>query len=87
MPSRPVPALPPYTFDDFCAIDREVTRAVSTLGRYADPSTLATLKAAENILSRLRHASLFLCDPTLPEDDREIVEHDVLSLFSCPDAK
>jgi len=86
-PARPVPPVPPYTFDDFCAMEREVSRAVSTLGRYADPGTLATLRAAEHVLSRLRSASQFLCDPTLPEDEREAVEHDVLSLFSCPDAK
>lgn len=85
MTSRPVPAAPPYTFDDFCAMEREVSRAVSTLGRYADPTTLSTLKAAEHVLCRLRAASLFLCDPKLPEDDRESVEHDVLYLFACPE--
>lgn len=72
----------PFTYVQLCDIERELDRAVATLGRYADADTMAKLRAADYILAEVRNAGSYLSNPDITEAVRMEVANRLLGIFA-----
>lgn len=69
------------THDDFIKIEWETSRALKAIGQFASPELCKTLKSAEYLLSELRSAAQWMCDPQTSEETKAAVLERLASVF------
>lgn len=67
---------------DLCRVETLTRYAFKSVKIFADKEDTKVLAQAEAILSNVRHAALFLCDPaTKPEQRQQAIDRLVVDLF------
>lgn len=72
----------PFTYVQLSDIERELSRAIATLGRYADADVMAKLRAADYIMAEVRNAGAYLSNPDITESARAEVANRLLEIFA-----